>query len=223
MTAPRSSTARSPGPRRSRRAASSACIVSGSCSVDEPAFQREREQLLEEERISFCGLDDARPLVGLEDHAAETVEERFRLFDRQGVEHDPLGVLAIFEELGSIFEQLVAGDADDEDRPFAAVGDALDQLEEGRLRPVQVVEDEHERASAGHRLAEPAEEQGDLGRRWRGLGIERREDRVALLAFGRLLDRVAERPVGDAFAVRQAAAPERRHALGATRELGGEA
>ena len=99
----------------------------------------------------------------------------------------------------------------------------LDELEERRLGPVDVVEDEDERPLARARLAEPAEEPGELGRGRRRLGVERGEDGVALLALVRLLERLAQRPVRDALAVGEAAAPERRDALRRRVELGGEA
>ena len=70
--------------------------------------------------------------------------------------------------------------------PVALVGEVLDELEERRLGPVDVVEDEDERPLARTRLAELAEEPGDLGCRRRRLGIESREDGVALGALPRL-------------------------------------
>ena len=98
----------------------------------------------------------------------------------------------------------------------------LDELEERRLRPVDVVEDEDERPLARARLAELPEEPGELGRGRRRLGVERGEDRVALRALVRLLEHFAQRPVRDALAVGEAAAPERRDALRAAGQLGGE-
>ena len=98
----------------------------------------------------------------------------------------------------------------------------LDQLEEGRLGPVEVVEDEHERLPARERLAEPPEQPRDLGGgRW-GLGLEGSEDRIALFAPRRVPENLAQRPVRDAVAVREAAAPERRDALRAADEFRGE-
>ncbi len=76
--------------------------------------------------------------------------------------------------------------------------------------------------SARARLAELAEEPGELGRGRRRLGVERGEDRVALGALVRLLEHLAKRPVRDALPVGEAAAPERRDALRAAGQLGGE-
>ena len=106
--------------------------------------------------------------------------------------------------------------------PVALVREVLDELEERRLGPVDVVEDEDERPLARTRLAEPAEEPGELGRGRRRLGVERREDRVALVALVASRERLAQRPVRDALPVGEAATPERRDALRAPRQLGRE-
>ena len=126
------------------------------------------------------------------------------------------------EERRPLLEQLLAGETDDEDRPLALVREVLDELEERRLRPVDVVEDEDERCLARPCLAELAEEPRDLGGGRRRLGIERGEHGVALLALGRLGEDLAQRPVRDALAVGETAAPERCHALRPSRELGSE-
>ena len=52
---------------------------------------------------------------------------------------------ASFEERGMVLEELLAREADDEDRARPLVGEVLDELEERRLGPVDVVEDEDER------------------------------------------------------------------------------
>ena len=80
------------------------------------AFEREGKKLFEEQRIALGGVDDAVALVGLEDRAAETLEQRVRLLGRERVEHDPLRV---GEERRAILEQLFAREADDQHRAFA--------------------------------------------------------------------------------------------------------
>ena len=93
-----------------------------------------------------------------------------------------------------------------------------------RLRPVQVVEDEHERALAGERLEQAAERPGDLARRGTSLARpergdarsatrsasslagDERPDRLAALAPIALADDLGERPVRDPLAVGEAAA-----------------
>ena len=117
-------------------------------ALGEAAFQREREELLEEERVALGGLDDAGALIRLEDRPAETVEQRVGLLRGERVEHDPVDVRAPLEERGPLLEELLAREADDRDRPLALVREVLDELEEGRLGPVDVVEDEDERLLA---------------------------------------------------------------------------
>ena len=87
-------------------------------ALGEAAFQREREELLEEERVALRGLDDAGALIRLERRSAETLEQRVRLLRGERVEQDPIDVRAPFEERRSLLEQLLAREADDRDRPF---------------------------------------------------------------------------------------------------------
>ena len=191
-------------------------------ALREAALQSEREELLEEERVALRRLDDPRSLVRLQSRPAETFEQCIRLLRGQGVEQDAIGVGPSFEERRPVFEELLARKADDCDRTRPLVHEVLDELEEGRLRPVDVVEDEDKRPLTRARFAELAEEPGQLGRRRRRLGVERGEDRVALRALCRLLESLAERPVRDAVPVGEAATPERRDTLRTPRELGGQ-
>ena len=149
----------------------------GQRPLREPAFQRQRQQLLEEERVALRGLGDARALIRFERRSTETLEQRIRLLRGERVEDDPVDVRAPVEERRSLLEQLLAREADDRDRPLALVREVLDELEERRLRPVNVVEHEDERPLARARLAELAEEPGELGRRRRRLGVERSRGR----------------------------------------------
>ena len=221
-TAPRSSTARSPGPRRSRRAASSAWIVSGSVRSASPPSSASARSCSRKSglpsaastmraRWSDSSVAPPRPSSSASASSAESASRTIRST-----------FVAPVEERRSLLEQLLAGEADDRDRPLSLVREVLDELEERRLRPVDVVEDEDERPLARARLAELSEEPGELGRRRRRLGVERGEDRVALVARPREIQHLAQRPVRDAVAVREAAAPERRDTLRAPRQLGGE-
>src|SRR5436190_22384267 len=54
-------------------------------------LQGEGEKLLEEKRIALGGVDDLSAPVGLEDAAAETLEERLDLVARQRLGHDLVG------------------------------------------------------------------------------------------------------------------------------------
>ena len=152
-------------------------------ALRKPAFQREREELLQEQRVAFGGVDDPRALIGLENRPAEAVEERVRLLHRELVESDPLDVREPLEEVRAFLKELLSRHAHDEHRPGPPVRELLDELEEGRLGPVDVVEDDDERLLARERFAELAEEQGDLGRRRRRVGLEGAKDRRALLAL----------------------------------------
>ena len=67
----------------------------------------------------------------------------------------------------------------------------LDELEEGLLGPVDVIEDEHEWPLVRARFAKLPEEPRDLGRGRRRLGVERGEDGVPLCALVRLGEHLA--------------------------------
>ena len=88
----------------------------------------------------------------------------------------------------------------------------LDQVEERRLTPVEVVEEDDERALRGGLLEELANRPRDLLRGRRRLGLaEERGDRVRRLERGRgraaeLLHDLDHRPVRDPLAVGETAA-----------------
>jgi hypothetical protein len=119
-----------------------------------------------------------------------------------------------------LLEELLARNADAEDRSATLVGQVLDQLEERGLRPVEVVEDEDERLLPRERLAELAKAERDLGRGKRRLRIQSGQCSVALPTGGRLVDDLAQGPVRDAVAVGQTASPEHPVVLRPPRELG---
>ena len=112
----------------------------GNPLLGQPAFEREGEELLEEERVALGGLDDARSLVRFEDAAAEPVDEGLGVVGREGVELDAVDVSACAEEVGTRLAKLLAREADDENRSLALLREVVDELEERRLRPVDVVE-----------------------------------------------------------------------------------
>ena len=120
----------------------------GQRPLHEPAFQRQCQQLLEKERIALCGPGDARAVIRFEGRSTETFEQRIRLLRGERVEDDPVYVVTLVEERRSLLEQLLARQAHDRDRPLSLVRELLDQLEERRLRPVNVVEHEDERPLA---------------------------------------------------------------------------
>ena len=103
----------------------------------------------------------------------------------------------------------------------------LDQVEEGLLPPVHVVEDADERPLGGDRLEQLAEGPGDLLARGDQLLVaEKSTDRLRRgcirLDCRELLDDLHDRPVGDALAVGQAA-PADDECVERAEELGRQA
>ena len=145
---------------------------------------------------------------------------------------------------GADVEQLRPGERDHEQRRLAHPRhQVLDQLEQRLLGPVDVLEDEHERLLQREPLRPFAPGPRDL--LLTPLGLHRLQhaggeaqqvgDRLVLAEFAQLLDRdvervvvddpgcalhhLGQRPVGDALAVRQAAAGENGGALERLAEL----
>ena len=87
----------------------------------------------------------------------------------------------------------------------------FDQLEEGLLAPLDVVEDDEDRGRGFEQLAESP---GDLLPGRRNVLAEERADRLFRvrldLDVGELLDDLDDRPVRDPLSVGEAAAAERR-------------
>ena len=125
---------------------------------------------------------------------------------------------------GPALQEIVAGEADDRHRRRGDVArQVLDQVEQRRLGPVDVVEHHHHRRRPGQRLEHPAHRPLDVLRR-RGrvrpadrARHHRRRELVLLVAGHQLgqglgaaevVDDVLQRPVGDALAVGQAAADD---------------
>ena len=141
-------------------------------------------------------------------------------------------------------EQLGPREAHDQQGTLAyPLGEVVDQLEQWLLRPMDVLEDEHEwlyvrelvdelarrpcdlglPALAFDRLHDPGREPEQLGH---GLVLaegaellDRDVERVVVRDPGRALDHLGERPVGDALAVGKAPAGEHGGALERVREL----
>jgi hypothetical protein len=105
----------------------------------------------------------------------------------------------------------------------------VDQVEECRLRPVDVVEHDDDGGLGGRGLEELAEAPRDLLARRDGLllpeqSFDRRDRRrlePELLRWRQLLDHLDRGPVGDALAVGQAAAAEDDRAVERADQLGG--
>ena len=100
-----------------------------------------------------------------------------------------------------LVDQLRPRRTEKEDRSVACpVGEMLEQVEQRRLGPVDVVDDENQRPLARTPLERLPDRPEDLLRR-----LPTRARRRARLG-ARLAEDLDERPVGDAFAVREAAA-----------------
>ena len=118
-----------------------------------------REHLLDVERVALRGLCDPREEVGRELRLpAQELEQRLGFRLGQRIEHDRRRTRGGSEPAGVLLEQIRASHADDQDRRVADPAEqVLDQVEEGRLRPLQVVERDHERHVAREALEQPAD------------------------------------------------------------------
>ena len=116
-------------------------------------LERGGQQLLEEQRVPGRGVEDRRPSFGRErDVGREPVDERLRVAGRQSVQQDRRRVEAPARPLGPRVEQLGPREREHEDRRARERGDVLDEVEERRRSPVQVLEHEHDRPLARERL-----------------------------------------------------------------------
>ena len=85
----------------------------------------------------------------------------------------------------SLVEELRARDAEEEDRRVAReVGDVLDEVDEDRLRPLQVVDHDDLRPLGCARLEQPAEGELRLGRRGADDGVRLDADRDRISTSG---------------------------------------
>ena len=216
-TEPRSSTSRSAGSSWSSRAASSAWIVGGTATSPPPDSRHERDHLLDEERVALGRLED--PLAQL---VVDAVAERARSARpsrpaRAARAGRSSRSACRRPSAGRRVEQLRPGHAEQQDRRVARqVGDVLDQVEERRLAPVDVVEDDDERAARRPRASSSLRKAQAISSRRAAAGVvaEQRaraaRPRSARLAPRELLHDLDDRPVGDALAVGEAAAADDR-------------
>ena len=169
-----------------------------------------RDHLLDEERVAACGARDplAQVLGGvLGDELANVVVGK-RLEPER---HRPGGPL--IGERGPCH-------AEQQDRRVRGEQrDVLDQVVEGLLAPLDVVEHDHQRPLRRGLLQRLAEGPGDLLRRRRRIALaEQRADRRRRSLVGRheveLLQHFDDGPVGDPLAVREAATAHDRRVHG---------
>src|SRR5262249_1206864 len=108
---------------------------------------RVRAQLLDEEWVAFRPFEGEVARLHVEEIAREEPGREPRgLVRAERIERGSRGVRLAASPGRTLLEQLGAGDAEQEDRRASReIGDVLDQVEQGRLRPVHVLEDEDER------------------------------------------------------------------------------
>src|SRR5918999_1568445 len=183
--------------------------------------------LLDEEGVSLRDFRDLAPIgIGKRGVAREVVDEGVRLLLGQRPERERRRIQLSSSPIGPLLEELGARDAEKEDGGIARpVGEVVDQVEEGGLAPVNVLEYDDERASARERLEEPphgpeglfrgscrvvaAERGGDpladaVGRFVVCNELSDRRAGIAPVA-GQLANDFCERPKGDPVAVRETA------------------
>ena len=145
--------------------------------------------------------------------AGEVRDELLRVLGVERVEHDRGRVRLAAAPRGLLVDQLRAGEADEQDRRvLRPLGDVADEVEECALAPVDVLEHEHERALARDLLQQPAapHARSPPARRACSTRPAAAVDHCSVvLVDGRAqiadrVDDVAERPVRDTFAVREA-------------------
>ena len=170
ITAARCSTASSSSPSRSRRAASTACTVPGPAArrrpqrlepalpLDEDAVLDQHPQhLLEEERVASRRTADRVGRIRIE-RTGQVLEQCAHVLPRQRRERDRRPCPGRPQ-----LREIRARHAADENRRVAApAGQVLDEVEEGRLGPLDVVEHEHDRPLARERLEQAADRPVEL-------------------------------------------------------------
>ena len=130
----------------------------------------------------------------------EALDELRALVRAERLEQERRRVQLAAAPAGPHVEELGARDAEEEDRRVAReVGDVLDEVDEDRLRPLEVVDDDDLRPLGRPCLEQPAERELRLGRRRADHGVRLDADRDQDLD---------ERPVRDPLAVREAAAAQ---------------
>ncbi len=102
-----------------------------------------REHLLDVQRVSGRGGRDAVEQVAFELRVSEEIsDQRLAFVVAERLEEDRRRVHLAATPVGSDVEELGARDAEQEDRRIAReVGDVLDEVDEDRLGPLQIVDD----------------------------------------------------------------------------------
>ncbi len=213
-----SSTDRSPGSRWSMRAASTAWMLDGSASP------------FSAPTATSCSRKSGLPSavstirVAVRDPSAvgrRALDELMRLRVRQSVERQQRPVRQRGHPHRARLHELGPGEAEQQDRMPAREGDeVLEQVEQSRLGPVDVVDHDHERALPGHPLQQPSDGPerllglgGAVGQADRGqdqprdllVSFEQLVEPLARVVAAELPDDLGQRTVGRALAVGRAA------------------
>ena len=108
----------------------------------------ERDELLEEQRVALGGVDSCRDGRLVErGRLRQRGHELLRLGRRHRLEED-----RVLTPRRPRLEELRPRDAEDEERPGRPADEVLDEVEERRRGPVDVLEDDHDRAARRPRL-----------------------------------------------------------------------
>ena len=212
----------------------------GAGGAGPPFVDQHRDELLDEQRIALGRGRHPRAHRRSEPGLPEQpVHHLLGLVAAQRSEHDPLLARALAPGR-PLLEQVVPGRAEDQRRhDQVGRGQMLDEIEQGRLGGVDVVDDDDERTAIGEHLDQPLDGPERLGERKRRIAEagHRREplgdvlvaDEAAQLgpgALGRIVvvdlggrsDDLDQGPERDAPAIRQAAAAHDVGLLGHRRE-----
>ncbi len=209
--------------------------------AQQPVVDQGRERLLDEQRVSRGRVGDSRHQRRVEVVGAhQRADQSLATFLAQRLQQHRRGVELASAPGPALLQQLGPGQAQQQDRRLPGpVGDMLDQVQQGRLGPVHVIEPDDQRTLLGERGQKRADRPEALLRTDLGSAQadQRRQpvhhgggvaddvvDPVQQLAqaapalgralvrghAGRLADHLHQRPVGDALAVGQAASGEHR-------------
>ena len=139
--------------------------MGGTSRASTAVLRRQGEHFLEEERVSLRGLDDSPAGSLVEPVAVEEAADQLRALGfRERLEQNRGGVELSPRPAVPHVEKLRPCDADQEHGSVTnPICHVLDQVEEGGLAPMNVVEDDQERASPRNRLEQDPHRRGALG------------------------------------------------------------
>ncbi len=185
---------------------------------------RELNHLLDEERIAAGGVSDPsnERFVAFREQAADKL---IGLLAPERLQQHRRCVQLASAPTRPRVEQLRPPHAEQQDRRVPGeVCDVLDQVEERRLPPVDVVEDDHERQLRGGGLERLPHRPGGLRGRGRRIELaEEHRDRplypLVAARLAELLQDLDHRPVRDALAVGQAASAQHARVFDGRKEL----